>query len=68
MDEIKKLADKIRKNPENYLGKNIIIGLGDNEKADVMFMAGDPSVLAQMLGAFIDDLRKGAEKCTTNLN
>lgn len=58
MDEIKELAEKIRRNPEKYRGKNVIIGLGDNEKADVLFMAGDPSILAQMLGAFINDLRK----------
>lgn len=58
MDEIKELAEKIRRNPEKYKGKNVIIGLGDNEKADVLFMAGDPTVLAQMLGAFINDLRK----------
>lgn len=62
MDEIKELAEKIRRNPEKYKGKNVIIGLGDNEKADVLFMAGDPSILAQMLGAFINDLRKESRK------
>lgn len=62
MDEIKELAEKIRRNPEKYKGKNVIIGLGDNEKADVLFMAGDPTILAQMLGAFINDLRKESRK------
>lgn len=61
MDEIKELAEKIRRNPKRYKGKNVIIGLGDNEKADVLFMAGDPSILAQMLGTFIDDLREREE-------
>ena len=62
MDEIKELAEKIRRNPEKYKGKNVIIGLGDNEKADVLLMAGDPTILAQMLGAFINDLRKESRK------
>ena len=62
MDEIKELAEKIRRNPEKYKGKNVIIGLGDNEKADVLFMAGDPTILAQMLGAFINDLKKESRK------
>lgn len=61
MDEIKELAKKIRRNPKKYKGKNVIIGLGDNEKADVLFMAGDPTILAQMLGTFINDLRKREE-------
>ena len=61
MEDIKKLADEIRKNPEQFKGKNVIIGLGDDEKADILFMCGNPLVLTEMLQVFIDDLKPRKE-------
>ncbi len=62
MDEIKRLADKIRSNPEKFKGKNVIIGLGDDKEADILFMAGNPYILTQMLEVFVKDLQVREER------
>lgn len=62
MDEIKKLAERIKRNPEKYKDKNVIIGLGDDTKAELLFMCGTPETLAKMLGAFIEDLTDKAKE------
>ncbi len=62
MDDIKELAKKIKANPEKYKDKNVIIGLGDNEKADILFMCGNPFILAEMLEVFIEDLKDKERK------
>ena len=62
MDEIKRLADKIRSNPEKFKDKNVIIGLGDDKEADILFMAGNPYILTQMLEVFVKDLQVREER------
>ena len=56
--DVKKFAEEIRRNPEKYKDKNVIIGIADEEKAELLFMSGNPSILARMIGAFLDDLEK----------
>ena len=60
--DVKKLADEIRRDPEKFKGQNVIIGLADEEKADLLFMCGEPSKLIQMLKVFLDDLEKRARE------
>lgn len=62
MDEIKRLVDKIRSNPEKFKDKNVIIGLGDDKEADILFMAGNPYILTQMLEVFVKDLQVREER------
>lgn len=62
MDEIKALAERIKRNPERYKDKNIIIGLGDDTKAELLLMSGTPETLVKMLGAFIEDLTDKAKE------
>ena len=60
--DVKMLAEEIRRNPEKYKDKNVIIGIADEEKAELLFMCGTPKTLTMMIGAFLDDLEKKARE------
>lgn len=56
MEEMKKLAEAIRQNPEILNGKSIILALADEKEADLIFMAGTYPALIQVMQVLIDDL------------
>ena len=60
MENIKKIVDAIRR--AKLEGKSIIIGIADEEKADLLFMGGDKGTLIKMLGVFLTDIEKRARE------
>lgn len=60
MENIKKIIDAIRR--EELKGKSIIIGIADEEKADLLFMTGDKEPLLNMLGVFLKNIEKKARE------
>lgn len=62
MENIKKIVDAIRRDPAKLEGKSIIIGIADEEKADLLFMTGDKEPLLNMLGVFLKNIEKEARE------
>lgn len=62
MENIKKIVDAIRRDPKKMEGKSIIIGIADEDKADLLFMGGDKGTLIKMLGVFLTDIEKRARE------